>query len=84
MKKFDEMTQDELDEFEQDKEKVYEEQIKLTKEREENIAGRKGKGEMTHEQEGMEAERLLWEAQAMKDIREGVTEDSKELLEGFI
>ena len=75
-KKFENMTQDEKEEFEEDKQRFYEEQARLTREREGNITGRRGKGEMNNEIDGMDAERMAWEAQTLKDIGEGVTEES--------
>ena len=75
-KKFDEMTTEELEEFENEKERFYEEQKRISKEREENITNRRGVGEMTIGYEEQESERLLWEAEALNDIEKGITEES--------
>lgn len=76
-KKFDEMTEAEKDEFEKDKQQFYNEYARIAQERESNIAGRKGAGELTGQYDEQEGERLKWEAEVLKDISEGITEESK-------
>ena len=75
-KKFDNMTSEELEEFEKEKHRFYEEQAKVSKEREENITTRRGTGEMYGQWNEINHERLKWEEEALKDIRDGVTEES--------
>ena len=77
-KKFDELTPDELEQFELEKEKFYEDQKRISKEREENIVNRKGYGEMNQGFDEQNLERLQWEAEALHDIEHGITEESKQ------
>jgi hypothetical protein len=76
-KKFDELTAEELESFENEKEKFYEDQKRISKEREENITNRRGFGELTGGFDEMNSERLQWEAEALNDIENGITEESK-------
>lgn len=76
-KKFDEMTEAEKDEFENDRQQFYNEYAKVAQEREANIAGRRGAAELTGQFDEQESERLKWEAEALKDMSEGITEESK-------
>jgi len=76
-KKFDNMTSNELEEFELEKQRFYEEQAKLQKEREQGIAERRGTGEMYGKWNEQNTERLKWEEEAMRDTRDGITEESK-------
>ena len=75
-KKVDGMTQEEIEKFEEDKEQFYDEFRRVAQEREKNIMGRKGLGEMTQQYDDTNDERLAWEAEALKDIGEGTTEES--------
>ena len=76
-KKFDEMTGDEKEEFEKEKEQFYDERARIAREREENISARRGTGELMGQFNEQDDERLRWEAEALKEIGEGVTEESK-------
>lgn len=77
-KKFDNMTEKEKEEFEKEKEMFYEEQQRLLREREESIINRNKAGELAKNLERQEAERLGWEAEALREIREGITEEMKQ------
>jgi len=83
-KKFDELTEDQLEQFESEKERFYEEQKRIAKERESNITNRRGVGEMTIGFEEQEIERLQWEAEALNDIEKGITEEMKDEMRGRV
>jgi len=78
-KKYENQTETEKEIFEEDKNKFYEEQDKIKDEREMNILSRKVGGGLNQQMDQMNAERLSWEAEALREIEEGITEEAIKL-----
>ena len=75
-KKYESQTGEEKQQFEEEKERFYEEQKKIKEEREQNILSRKVGGGLNQQIDQVDSERLIWEAEALKEIEEGITEES--------
>ncbi len=70
------MSQKEKDEFEKEKKIFYQEQERIAREREKMIGNRTFGGEFSKDLGRQEAERLGWEQDALREITEGITEES--------
>lgn len=77
-KKFENMTEEEAAEYEKEREAFYKEKEIIAKEKEAAIVFRNASGELARNIERVEAERLKWEEEALREIEEGITEEMKE------